>query len=1036
MTAYYDNWMIKASAGSGKTYSLVSRYIRLLYKFREPAQIMALTFTRKAAGEFLESILERLLEAATDAEKAQKLNEDAQLPNLGQADYEQLLRLVIREIGNLNLSTIDSFFARLVNSFPYELGLNGPPRMLESHEDAYALQAALSGVFSARSAEEARMLLELYKSATYGSEEKTVFRTFSKRIDALYTLYCEDRNPLLWGDIARIFGSSPQWASAPENIHACLGELEDLLDASGFPSGVERSLRKFVDSLSEWNPGDDFKANALGGRLLEDYNLLGSEPVTMRFGKQSAMLEGRLAWLVKDFIDYLIRGEIVVSLQRTNALGQLMQRFDTVYTDVMKESQGLVFADLPRLLIDHISQDLDDFGSSKLVYRLDMRIDHWLLDEFQDTSRLQWKVLKQFIDEVLQAGSEERSLYYVGDVKQSIYGWRGGDSRLFDEIKDHYGEAIDQNDLNISYRSCQAVIDYVNSIFKDISGVRSLEQVVAERWKRHFNEHKVADFLEGISGFSGYLQVGADEDLDAGCVELIRELAPVQRGLTCAVLALSNDSVKSITAALRAAGIPASMDGESPIATDNVLGIWILSHLAEMCRAGELLPKGIAETIARSCGCELSPATRRAVRLALGQKAYATATRLLLHAFLQTVLVDEFLHLRAFQLIEAAQQFESGSIQSLEAFVQFLMEKKVRERSNSGMVQVMTVHKSKGLDFDIVVAAGFGKQRLVRSNHQKMLKKRNDRANLEWLIQQSGKTSVALCPELSEQVAAENYASKFERICLLYVALTRAKRGLYVIGSNPNGEVTDTTWLDLMESGSSYAADKKQSELPSFKVLQWQQANGRFDWWANEQPSAAQVETKYSVRPMNTIGIPVPVALRRRPSPSGVAHQRQTFSDAIPGAAGKQFGLRMHAFLARIEWIDFADPKQIEQVIERAPEELRERLVRFFEEPLAVEVFKRRTGTVEVWRERPYAMRKDGFFTNGIIDRAVIERDAQGRLLHADIYDFKTDHLDPNRSAEEQLLEKYAAQIELYREAVGALEEVDTQRIAARLVPV
>src|SRR5690606_12687583 len=98
----------------------------------------------------------------------------------------------------------------------------------------------------------------------------------------------------------------------------------------------------------------------------------------------------------------------------------------------------LVFSDLPVLLMRGLSGERTGLGAQDLIYRLDGRTDHWLIDEFQDTSRIQWKVLSAFIDEILQDSSGQRTFFCVGDVKQSIYGWRDGDARLFDEIRERY----------------------------------------------------------------------------------------------------------------------------------------------------------------------------------------------------------------------------------------------------------------------------------------------------------------------------------------------------------------------------------------------------------------------------------------------------------------------------------------------------------------------------------------------------------------------------------------------------------------------
>src|SRR5512137_858021 len=121
-------------------------------------------------------------------------------------------------------------------------------------------------------------------------------------------------------------------------------------------------------------------------------------------------------------------------------------------------------------------------------YRLDCKLDHWLLDEFQDTSDLQWEVLRNLADEILQDGSGRRSFFYVGDTKQAIYGWRGGNARLFGQIVDRYEGLIDLGRLNTSFRSCQAVIDTVNAVFRDMPA--DLPKGAVAQWQSSWQAHR------------------------------------------------------------------------------------------------------------------------------------------------------------------------------------------------------------------------------------------------------------------------------------------------------------------------------------------------------------------------------------------------------------------------------------------------------------------------------------------------------------------------------------------------------------------
>ncbi|NJM38619.1 MAG: UvrD-helicase domain-containing protein, partial [Akkermansiaceae bacterium] len=122
MNILEPNLVILASAGSGKTHQLASRVIGLVAKGVAPEKIVALTFTRKAAGEFADSILTRLAEAAVDAKKAEELKGDFRLPHV---DFSESLERVVRALPRLTLGTMDSFFANVVRGFQYELGLTG-----------------------------------------------------------------------------------------------------------------------------------------------------------------------------------------------------------------------------------------------------------------------------------------------------------------------------------------------------------------------------------------------------------------------------------------------------------------------------------------------------------------------------------------------------------------------------------------------------------------------------------------------------------------------------------------------------------------------------------------------------------------------------------------------------------------------------------------------------------------------------------------------------------------------------------------------
>jgi len=185
--------MILASAGSGKTYALTNRFVRLLAGGAAPERIVALTFTRKAAGEFFDEILRKLARAAADPTAAQELAREIDFPGLGPTDFLRLLRTVIEAMPRLSLGTLDSFFARIVRSFPLELGLGGDFTLLEEAAARLERRRVLQRLFTAGGEPDAaqREFIEAFKRATFGAEEKQISGRLDDYLDRHAETYRE-----------------------------------------------------------------------------------------------------------------------------------------------------------------------------------------------------------------------------------------------------------------------------------------------------------------------------------------------------------------------------------------------------------------------------------------------------------------------------------------------------------------------------------------------------------------------------------------------------------------------------------------------------------------------------------------------------------------------------------------------------------------------------------------------------------------------------------------------------------------------------
>ncbi len=211
---------------------------------------------------------------------------------------------------------------------------------------------------------------------------------------------------------------------------------------------IARDGRSCSTKSGSCGPGDPATENGIKFAL----KLLSPAPskraghLILKLGNKQFEFPDAVRPLCTDLGYAILRAEVVSRLDRTRALHALLGQFEEAYHQGVRDAGRLTFLDVTGLLAAAGNgtwggRSLQRIDRRAIDYRLDATYDHWLLDEFQDTSRLQWNALRDLVDEVLQSESGRRSFFYVGDTKQAIYGWRGGDPRLFTEIADFHNSA-------------------------------------------------------------------------------------------------------------------------------------------------------------------------------------------------------------------------------------------------------------------------------------------------------------------------------------------------------------------------------------------------------------------------------------------------------------------------------------------------------------------------------------------------------------------------------------------------------------------
>ena len=427
------NMIVRASAGSGKTYGLTVRFVQLLAAGARPDAILATTFTRKAAGEILGRVLERLAQASSSDDECEQLSRDLGRP-IDRDEVTRLLRQVVGQLHRLRISTLDSFFGQVAQCHGLELALPPRWRIAEGTADARQRDDAIQDVFREDSQQDLLTLLHLLEQ---GDTSRRVAEQTRSTVDDLYQLY----------------RTSP--ADAWRSIRPCKQLCDD-----EFSAAVERFLGTAFEKKSFQNAHDTaclhvgardwkaFLAVGIAKKIVDGDTKYKNSPI------DDATLDV-YAPIVKYAANELTNG----LLQRTGATHDLLKRFDERYSRIKQQTGQLTFDDVTQALEGASWSDLGE----RTAFRLDGRIEHLLLDEFQDTSWPQWRVLKPLVRETTKADSD-KSFYCVGDVKQAIYGWRGGHAGILQGLDEHLDNVATAT-RSQSYRSAPAVIDAVNLVF-------------------------------------------------------------------------------------------------------------------------------------------------------------------------------------------------------------------------------------------------------------------------------------------------------------------------------------------------------------------------------------------------------------------------------------------------------------------------------------------------------------------------------------------------------------------------------------------
>ncbi len=777
---------LKASAGSGKTFALSVRFLALLFKGANPSEILTLTFTKKATAEMKERILDYLkilqkenLEDEKEKEKSQNILKELEekyrlnpsfVQNRAQKIYQRFLNAEIR------ISTIDAFFQSILRKFCWFVGLSAN---FEVNEDTKAHQQQLN---------------EIFLNALNGEqlEELSVFITQCLSYDNYTSDSILERLRFLKNKLY-LFDPNKKEPAFDEK-----GFLEKLRSLNQQIQNIETASNEAKKAIK----CDDFR-----GFLNSSLTWLekkGEYRYFKKFKDEIPTLESECEEIENDLKRYYEA--------RESALFKKFPKFIQLYDKATSKIQALDF-DAIKDKVHALLNGYEEMPAEFFYFRLDSRIAHILIDEFQDTSLNDYKILAPFIDEI-KAGIGQakwhRSVFFVGDVKQSIYAFRGSFSSLFESVsKDFY-----HDNLEFNHRSSPLIINYVNTIFKKAYQNSSTAYLEQKYPKASSNKHARDGYVK-VSLVADERELLLKQILQEAKNLLEHRIDPKDITLLCA----TNDDALEIKNYLQKNLSAIRPSTESSAKLSQFMESKIIKNALEYALAEEPYKPFYKHSVLKLTGYLHDDAIALA---GFNPKKESVA------GFVWKVMEWFELYTECAQIcLELAVGCEDAN-----EFLKKLEAKEIASFKAEG-AQIMTIHKSKGMQFPyVIVCERLGKP---KTNNPNQFLEEYSGTELTRLYYRM-KNREVVDKDYARALDKEEAAKDHEEINVYYVAFTRAELGLIVVAKDKKG-MHEKLDLFPLEEGEIAPVISPQKEPLSASVVIKPHAYGEQVQEIEEEPS-------------------------------------------------------------------------------------------------------------------------------------------------------------------------------------------------------
>ncbi len=1111
------NMYIAASAGSGKTYQLVNRFIGLLcmqylrdHKI-EVKRLMAITFTRKAAAEFKSRILSSLAQASASPEAAAEFWDERvdvtlrqfaanyQRPNHPQAIFLSILRDVMAQFGQLQLSTIDSLLERMLRGLEPELGISNIRIMDPIEETMYRRKTLNASYLKNQSLEDMSNLADSFSdSQKSDGAMSSPDRALMELIKDHHKNYIKSPDALWGGRSAEMSDAQlAEFGLSRADVTSCLSEdahremierLRGLLahEQEFFPAPTEvkeqkncytvgnhpmeinmskvnqKSYRKyfttFAHSLCQLNDDlmlpkkNKFYVNPSLAAMESEYYPAYWDICRQNDVNLNALSQSHDGW----------RWQQV--LMRTQSIAHIIESFERTYEQEVRQSGTMGFDDIANLIQNRV----EEFSLAKLQERIDLNIEHWMLDEFQDTSHQQYAILLNLLHSRSQLG-DDGSVFMVGDTKQSIYQFRGGDPEIFIKARDFLVDESDQlgeessqcMSLNKSYRSAPEVLELSNMLFgadcfaklASLSLPASREQWAKFNYKEHLSNRPdlrgCAEIWQMLPGGKNFAlpEYGSDDILLHGIAAKLAQLRPKDsvNPPSCAILVRSNNNGKKTQERLLELqdiyGFegPIMLNAKKQVGMDSLLGVALIEFFCWLNTPGDKHSLKLLQ---------LSPLWQRIEELG-GLNSWASlrelwtnkgcyALLLLLFDGAEFLLVtNDFLHQRKKIWLEEASRFDAVG-GNLSEWITHMRELVKNEQSQGNEISIMTIHQAKGLEFDFVFFPVFSPCKAFTDlTTAKLLTRRDAEGQDLSVILRPSKALHERYPNFEKCMLEPRFVNEeLGGYCQLYVAITRAKMASYIMLPPPSKDPKEESFATLLHKLSEQLpapSDKDELHHHDGETLlaQCTLRLGDTEWYLQRREPREAEEPAAMLEPV----LDYRFRSLPRSTPSGLDRDRQQ-DDAAPlmprlyplsEGKGAAFGSLVHGLFEQVSWLGEPLPEGAD-VDELALSTITRALRSAAWEPY----FRRPEAEFTLYREQNIECIIKGQWVSGQIDRMLVcyDHGRQAGASSAHIMDFKTDANLTEAAGKDH----YRAQMRAYRLMVAQAFGLNLHEVTVSLL--